>query len=53
MAEINNIPNEAYEREFIVVRNIGGEWFHWDSFDNIKAAALVAELVGGKIFHNN
>lgn len=50
--KINNEPEYAHNYEFVVARNVDGEfWFHGAYSDGFEAE-LAATEIGGVIFHN-
>lgn len=53
MTKINNVPDYAKDMEFIVVREIDGEyWFYGGYNRDAEKAYRVAEQVDGIVAHN-
>ena len=51
--KINNLPDYAKNMEFIVVREVGNEYWFFGGYDRDAAKAYqVAEEVGGIVIHN-
>ena len=49
---INNMPEYASDYEFIVAREVDGEYWFWGAYaDGFKAEKAAIEI-GGVIFHN-
>ena len=49
--EINNYPEYADKYNYIVAREVEGEYWFYGAYDRLKADAVARE-VNGKVFRN-
>lgn len=53
MTKINNLPDYAKNMEFIVVREVEGEYWFYGGYDrNAEKAYRVANQIDGIVVHN-
>lgn len=45
---INNLPKEYHE--YVVARNVDGEYWYWGSFKDYDKAYEAARTIGGVVF---
>ena len=50
--KINNEPAYAKDYEFVVAREVDGEYWFWGAYADGFKAEQVATEIGGVIFHN-
>lgn len=48
--EINNVPDYAYDYNYVVARECEDEFWFWGAFDDFKKALTVAQEIGGEVF---
>lgn len=49
---IKNLPEYAFDYEFIVARFSEGEYWFWGAYSDDREAERVAEKIGGTVFQN-
>ena len=49
---INNMPEYANDYEFIVAREVAGEYWFWGAYSDGFKAEKAATEIDGVIFHN-
>lgn len=51
MINIQNMPEYAYEYDFVVARECDGDFWFYGAYKTEKRAYKVALEVGGQVFH--
>ena len=52
MVQINNMPDIAWNRKYIVCRQMNNEYWYYGSYDDIERANYAAKEVDGWLIFN-